>query len=139
MRCESTSSALLRELLIELREVRAELRALRERPRVTPGSRTYEQRATLLLALFERAADSVFSTSELAADATRPGNETLREAILRANGGSLNPRHLGKLLRALEGVNIGGLRIVRCGVDRLGVIWTVKVAEVTSALTHCPL
>ena len=40
------------------------------------------------------------------------------------------------MLRAIEGHDIGGLQIVREGMDRAGVIW--RVAEVTSALPLRP-
>jgi hypothetical protein len=109
-----------------LRELRA-IRQAVERRHVPRD----ERHVVLLTAIAAAAAGTAFTTGELIAHAKIEG--ALREAIMMSCGG-LNGRKLGRLLRRLEGVELGGHAIERCGEDSGGVIWLVKHRKVRLAI-----
>ena len=81
--------------------------------------------ARLLAAIYARAGDRTFVAAELCEHAALPGAEALAAAIIKAVG-SLNPRKVGRALRAVEGEPLGGLVVRRIGDDRLGLVWSVQ-------------
>jgi hypothetical protein len=105
-----------------LREEVATLRRIveaRRRPRVTVED------SALVLAIAAHARGATFTAGELVQHAALMDAEGLRGAIVDAIG-SLHARKLGKRLRRLDGVDVGGgLQIVRIGEDRAGALWAV--------------
>lgn len=76
------------------------------------------------IALFVR--NKAFTAGELCAFATLPEAVNLRAALI-ALAGTFSPRRLGKMLRRLEGQDISGYRVERCGQERDGIIWVLRV------------
>jgi hypothetical protein len=107
----------------------AEFRKLRE---VLEGRRVPrdERHAELVRQVARAAGEAAFSSSELIRHAQI--DEALRAAIEACSG--LSGRRLGRLLRRLEGVELGGHAIERCGEDSGGVIWLVKPRKVRLAI-----
>lgn len=102
---------LLREVLVELRGIRAALerRSDVDRPEV----------AALLIAIFEAVGTRAFSGPELIDYA-----EVSSNARLLAACGS-NARKLGRIFRRIEGEACAGLRVERVGDSRAGIVWRV--------------
>ena len=75
-----------------------------------------------------RAEDALFSSSELIADCLHPANVALRDAVTAALGDT-SAMKLEHLLKKIEGINYGGIAIVRHGEDRDGIVWrAVEIA-----------
>lgn len=121
---------LLRTLLAEQRQLREELQALRssvERGRDKPAPPAGI--AEHLRAISAMVEGRSFSINELLAHAAiLSEGKALREVIVGMVG-ALNGKRLGKLLRRIEGQDIGGLRVERVGADRLGAIWVLRVCR----------
>lgn len=113
----------LLELRDEVRTLRDEVQALRGR-RHAPEA--FDPAALDLVAAVAAAAGKAsFSTQELIAHAEI--DHTLRAAIDASVGGQ-NARRLGRLLRKLEGYQVGGHRLHLSGTDRDGHIWRCDAA-----------
>ena len=123
------------EVLALLRQMAADLHTLAAAAHPAGGRNEDAALGGLLRAIAATAGRVAFSSAELVEHAALPPAATLRAAIVAAVG-TVNPRRLGKVLRAIEGREIGGLQVVREGTDREGVVW--RVAEVTSALPLLP-
>lgn len=82
------------------------------------------QTAELLRVMRAAVGARVFNSVHLARHAALPAAAGLRAAIVAAVG-SLNPRRIGKALRAFEGRDIEGLTVRRVGEDRDGAIWMI--------------
>lgn len=104
--------------LIELRAIRALLQSIDAR--LAPP--TPADAGDLLRAIYAAIGDKAFAASELVVLAQMPQASALREAI-----GVLNARRLGKRLQEIEGEAIGGLTVLRTGVDSAGIVWRVDV------------
>jgi hypothetical protein len=117
------TEALLREILVELRGLRADLAPRRPTPRADFGEH--------LRAISAVVGNRVFSVNELLEFAGLPEGEALRAALV-ALVGSLNGRRLGKFMREIEGRDVAGLRVERVGEDRLGIAWVLRVCEVVT-------
>jgi hypothetical protein len=102
-----------------LRAEVAEVRALLERRAPAPDAAV----EALLRAIAKYAPDRAFTTAELVVHAGKVPE--LRGAVVAVVGG-LNARKIGRAFRRVEGVNLGGLTVVRIGDDGAGVIWCVK-------------
>jgi hypothetical protein len=115
------TNALLRELLAEIRGLRADL----------AGKETVASEAAGFQGLIEAIAfavgDREFTAVELAqfSDAAPP--ERLQQALHAAGG--TNPRKVGKLLHRLSKLELSGWQVLRIGVERDGLIWKVKPAS----------
>ena len=107
---------LLKELLVEIRLLRADLASFR-RPdhALEPGS--------LLAAIAECAPDTDFTTRELVRHARFA--EPMKELL---NG--MPPKKIGRFFKRIEGQDFNGLRVERIGSDSAGVIWRVYGDEV---------
>jgi hypothetical protein len=110
-------------LLIEIRDRLDRLCAAAERRK--PAGPT-EAEAAVLREIHRRVAGRAFTVPELlehirATDATQ-----IAEAI-EAACGAVSARRLGKLFGRLEGEDAGGLIVLRRGVERTGVVWSVQV------------
>jgi hypothetical protein len=116
-----TTEALLRELVEEVRGLRADL--ARERGRSPARDASVE---ALLPVLAAAVADRAFTSREVVEHAVVDG--ALRAALDKA--GVVTGRQLGKWLRRAEGRAIAGVRLERIGTDRDGVIWRVRVSRV---------
>ena len=114
---------LLREIRDEIRGLRADLAGRGADPRGQHADLAEHLHAVAVIV--ER---RIFSINELLAHAAIPEGEAIRAAIIGMVG-SLNGKRLGKLLRRIEGENIGGLRIERVGEDRLGAAWVLRECE----------
>ena len=55
------------------------------------------------------------------------GDEALAAALATAD--IENTKQLGKLIRRLEGRDVDGVRLVRVGANREGIIWVARVQE----------
>lgn len=100
----------------------AAIRALLEQ-QDQPKKNSGRSDAILLLAVAEAVADRAFSAAEVIAHA-RLVDGALRAALEAA--GVTNGRKLGKVFRRLEGHEIAGLRLVRLGAERDGIVWRVS-------------
>lgn len=109
---------LLAQLVLEVRELRAELRAYRQ------GEASGAD-AALVAAVFAVAGPREFAVRELVDMARRPG---VPEAALRALLGERSAKAIGKLLHAAAGQPCAttGLVLVRASVGRLGATWRVS-------------
>jgi hypothetical protein len=109
-------------LIAEVRAVRRLLEA-RQAPRD-------DRHAALLQAIAGAAGTAAFTAAELIAHAQVEG--ALRSALMASCG--MNARKLGRMLRRLEGAELGGYAIERCGEESAGVIWTVKPRKAMLAI-----
>jgi len=66
----------------------------------------------------------VFTAGEVITNSELSVAAALREALVAALGAA-NARALGKLLRRVEGLELDGMRVQRCGQERDGVVWRV--------------
>lgn len=131
--------ALLRELVAGQREMLAELRELRAdvAGRGAPRQAGPET-AALLLAIRAAVGEYVFTCADLVEHAALPAAADLQGAIVAAIG-SLQPRRIGKALRAIDGCDVEGLTVRRHGSGRDGVEWKVcEFASLKPALTVAP-
>jgi hypothetical protein len=117
----SETSALLRELIAEVRGLRVDLARHAGAPTPTEGL------ANLLEAIAFTVGDREFTAPELAQFAEIAPPEKLLTALHEAGG--TNPRKVGKLLRRLEKQECGGWRVVQIGNDREGILWKVVPAS----------
>lgn len=105
---------LLRELLAEMRGLRADLRS---------GSATHlPDEARFVAAVAASVQGRVFSIAELRAHALIHGD--LQRAI-----GALTNQRLGKKLRDLAGRDVGGFVVTRVTRDESGVVWAVSATS----------
>ena len=118
---------LLLQLIDEVRGLRAEVRAALEEWKAKGSNATSGRNAAteeaLLRAIAKYAPDRAFSNAELVVHAGKVPE--LRAAIVAAVG-ALNARKLGRALRRVEGVNLGGLAVGRIGDDGAGLVWFIK-------------
>jgi hypothetical protein len=112
------SLALLRQIAADVQALRA---AFERRPDAVP---TPDVAAPLVQAIAATCGDLAFSAAELVRHAALPEFATLRAALIAAVG-ELNARRIGKWLRKVEGVDLGGLRVIRLALDRDGVVWQI--------------
>ncbi len=121
-----TDGLILQQILDALNDLRAEQQVIRRLlvegldTRPIAAVRGTDER--LLLAVAEFVEETAFSVAEVIAHAALVG--PLREALDAA--GATNGRKLGKLFRRLEGGPVAGVRLVRIGVDRDGLVWRVS-------------
>ena len=108
--------------LLLLAELHA-IRSLLERRQVPRA----EQHVALVAAIAQAAGGAAFTVAELLA--AREVAPALREAINGQSG-----RQLGRLLRRIEGRELGGFAIERCGEDSNGVIWVARPRKPRLAL-----
>jgi len=124
-------SAMYLHRLVEIvSQIHDDLGAIRKlieetRPRPKPGHGRYVELAKAIAAT---APDRMFTSSELIAHAALPEATILRSAIT-ATIGELNTRTLGKLLKRIEGQNLGGLLVERIGSESDGVCWRIRLFE----------
>jgi hypothetical protein len=124
----------VRELRLEVRQLRADLAGRRAR---RPSHVEIEAH---LAAIASVVGGRLFSVKELLAHAAIPEGAALRLAIIGMVG-SLNGKRLGKFLRSIEGEEIGAHRIERVGAERDGISWVLRVCDFESrktALTVAP-
>ena len=112
------------ELWAELEELRKRLEVLERIVLSGRGARDEADRA-LVPAMATSFGSVTFGSRELVAH-TRV-DPKLREAFEATD--AVTPREVGKLLRRLEGQAVGHLRLERCGQDRDGLRWCVRVCE----------
>lgn len=124
-------AAVLQQILAELRALRGEVRELRG----LRAAHDDQVIGALLDAIANTAGDLAFTARELVMHASLPDAAGLHAAIIAA-AGALNARCLGHFLRAIEGRDVNGMRIVRHGADRDGVIWALRVCEFETRRTH---
>jgi len=113
---EPEALALLRQILERLVAIEARL-AVRK-PEISAAD------AELVRRIAEAVGARTFSGWEVVDHARLPGAADLRAAVVAAIG-SENSQRLGKRLQRVEGQDVGGLRVVRVGVDRDGVLWRI--------------
>jgi hypothetical protein len=106
------TAELLRDILTEIRALRADLAG--RSPRPDAGA------AKLVLCISRAVGARVFSVTELLEHAQV--TPELRTALIAAVGAE-NGRKVGKLLRRIEGMAFDGCRIMRAGSDREGILW----------------
>ena len=99
------------EVLALLRQIAADLHTLAAAAHPAGGRNEDAALGGLLRAIVATAGRVAFSSAELVEHAALPPAATLRAAIVAAVG-TVNPRRLGKVLRAIEGREIGGLQVV---------------------------
>jgi hypothetical protein len=116
---DSPVEALLRELIAEVKGLRADLAR-------TSGRRRPEIPDALLPILAQAVFDKAFTATEVIRHASTV-DAPLRAALDGA--GLSNARQLGKWFRAIEGRVIVGARLTRIGTERDGVVWRVRVCE----------
>jgi hypothetical protein len=81
----------------------------------------------LLVAIAQTIGESyVWTSQELLEHATLPGRDALRDAIAATVGTVRPAKRLGKLMHAMLGVNLNGLRVVRTCRDSEGSHWKVE-------------
>lgn len=114
------TAALLTLVLHEVRDLRAEVRALRRRR--WPD---LDRAGDLLVVLAAAVGDYSFTVSDLTTRLAEPERALVHEAI-RACCGGLDGVKLGKLLRAIEGQDLRGLHVLRLGEERDGVVWQLS-------------
>lgn len=102
-------------------EIRTELHALR-REITKQRANTDEVHKALVQAIHSVVADRIFTSGDLAEHAMVPCAADLNAALLRVVP-RVNARAIGRTLRALEGRDLGGVRIERAGKDRDGILW----------------
>jgi hypothetical protein len=117
------------ETLSILREIRDELRGLRETlQRDRP--RRPEADAAAIAGLREifgaLGGDFRFSTSDLIEHAELPESASLHAALVEAVGSPLRAKRLGKWLRRFSGRDLDGLRLERVDADRYGAQWALR-------------
>jgi hypothetical protein len=115
---EAERDALMLELLAAMRAVLGELAAMR------PAKHAHASAAadtTLVASIVAVAGERVFTAGELIEHAAVDAE--LCEAL--AAVGARNAKRLGKALRRMDGVDLGGWRIERVGQDRTGALWRV--------------
>jgi hypothetical protein len=117
------STDLLRELVAEVRGLRADLVAHRRERKLSPADRAVL--STVLPTIAATVGDRVFTVSELVAHAQLPAATELREAIATAGGAHA----LGRLLKRGEHADVGGLALETLGVDRDGRMWRIVVTN----------
>lgn len=123
-------TAALAVLFESLDDIRDDIRALRaDVARLLSDSGTLgDDKAALVSALDAATQGLKFCVSELLLHAEvvadRSADLRLRAAIVAACG-SINGRRLGKLLSRIEGKDVDGLKVVRVGTSRDGIIWQV--------------
>ena len=78
----------------------------------------------LLRAIADIVGDHGFTAADLLLRVPPPADAPLRRAIVRAVRAE-SPRRIGKLLKRYEGADVAGLRVVRVGVERDGIVWQV--------------
>lgn len=89
-----------------------------------PGPRVNAATADLLRVIRAAVGDYVFTCADLVEHAALPGKAALSAAIVSAVG-SMNPRRIGKALRAVEGIDLDGVIVRRTGSGRDGIEWRV--------------
>lgn len=109
---DDDAAGLLADILTEIRALRADL-AGRRRP----------EPANILATMHVAVGATAFTSVELLNHAQATGGD-LRQAL-----DGMSPRAIGKLLRKLEGRDVGGLRLERAGVERGGIVWCLQVCE----------
>ena len=113
------------ECVVELlREIRDLLRRAEDRATGRRVPRD-DRHVALVRAIAGAARGLAFTSAELIAHAQVEG--ALRDALVACD--ALNARRLGKLLRRIEGVEIGGLVVERVGESGEGVVWVSRVSE----------
>lgn len=117
----SEMNALLRELVYEVRGLRADL--ARQAGAPIPATSL----ADLVEAIASTAGDCVFTAVELEEFAEAAPPEKLQIALHAAGG--TNPRRIGKLLRRLQKQEFPNWRVVEMGSDRDGILWKVVPAS----------
>lgn len=115
---EELQAAMLRELV-----------AIRRLLEARRGPRDGSQHEPLVRAIAAAAGSAAFTVSELLQHALV--DPALRDAI---NG--LSGRQLGRLLRRIEGQELGGLMVERLGEDGTGVLWVLRVSKPSKTTLH---
>jgi hypothetical protein len=108
-----------------LREIRDELRAIREAVERHGAQPQPDATAQLLRAIYAAVGDRVFSAGDLLIHAALPVAGSLHTAIIAAVG-VCNARKLGKTLARIEGHELDGVRAVRVDSDSTGILWSVR-------------
>ncbi|MGE0875665.1 MAG: hypothetical protein AB7O31_13460 [Burkholderiales bacterium] len=124
-----------REILAEIRALRADVRAMAERGRRRHRPADHGEHLRAIAAVV---GSRLFSVNELLRHATLTDDGELRGALVGI-AGALNGRRIGKVLREVEGQNIDGLRIERVGEDRQGITWTLRVCGDETGKTALPV
>ena len=117
---------------VEIASLRAEIRALGDalrRAGAVPGRPLRnDDRAllrTLLPVIRQACEDNVWTAASLAELACLPACTALADVLaVHVNRGASLQR-FGKFLARVEGHELDGWRLVRCGADRCGQIWQV--------------
>jgi hypothetical protein len=110
-------------VLAELRELRAEVGALRAAVSRIAGPALDDHAAELVARLHMAAGDRLFSVSEVIDHAAV--DKELRDAVIEA-AGELNARRLGHVLRRLHGRVFGERVVERVGMERGAAVWRVR-------------
>ena len=110
------------DVLGELRALGAKVDALAAR--FPPGPR--DQADVRLLTRIAATAGGLAFTAAALFRRRAAGDVTLAEALAACDVTS--PKQLGKLLRRLEGRDVGGVVLERLDVGREGVVWRARVA-----------
>ena len=116
-----TMIELLRELVAEV----AGLRCAMERPRQLQDDRAAV--LEMLTAINSAVADRAFTARDILAHAALPQSWRLQTAIGAVVGAGSPARTLGRALRRIDGLALGGLSVQRIGENRDGAIWLVRV------------
>jgi hypothetical protein len=112
---------LMLQLIDEVRGLRAEVRALLGARRPPPDAAG----EALLRAIHDHVRERPFTCFDLVDHVEVANAEKLGAAIMAACG-ALSPRRVGRLLRSIEGEPLEGLRVVRVGISRAGILWQLK-------------
>ena len=127
-----SDAALLAALLEGQEQIRAELRAIRaalerEELRALRRRDTSAADAELVQALFAVLKGKRFAAWEVADYAGDTSLEYVRlRAAVEASIGSADSRRIGKALKRLQAMSLGGLVIEREGENREGALWRVR-------------
>ena len=129
---EAGADDVLRQLVQEVRQLQRRVADLEVRPRRRLAGQDHEAATVLLPVIAAAIGAQSFVVAELLALAATaaPGADALRLAIAGAAGplDAGTGRRLGKLLRRLDGADVGGLTVARIGRESAGAIWCVRVS-----------
>jgi|WetSurMetagenome_2_1015567.scaffolds.fasta_scaffold695374_1 hypothetical protein len=125
-----TDNAALHELLIEISGKLDQLLARGQH--ATPAIPNIAEHLRVIAA---KTTNTVFTTSELVVHSANPENTSLCAALI-GMAGSVNARKIGKVLRNVEGMEIGGLRVERVAQERDGIVWIVRVCKPAETRTQ---
>jgi len=120
---------LLRELIGKVDALTAEVAGLRAALPIRKPVEPSQAEAELVCCIHRFAGELPFSTWMLLDHCTLPDSGELRDAI-RGAVGSENGKKLGRLLKRLEDVDVGGLQLVRLGNEGGTARWSVRVSGV---------